>query len=161
MRGLSFTRLCRFLKIPFPTHGQCGDGWLFRENSCYHISHDREEWASAEFMCHTMGGYLVEINNADEGHFLEHQVKLFNFSEGQTWIGATDILVEGDWVWADSQTSLSSRAYTNWLAGEPNNLGRNENCLSLFNSGLWNDEDCDTHFHYICEKQPIHELVTL
>ncbi|KAL3841963.1 hypothetical protein ACJMK2_020039 [Sinanodonta woodiana] len=143
------------------SYGQCGDGWLQRGNSCYHISHDLQEWFHAATICAFDGGYLVEVNDADEGHFLEQQVKLFNLPKDGAWLGATDNVLKRNWVWAHSNTLLSSRPYTHWAPGEPNNLGGNENCLILYNNGFWNDLDCGTIFHYICEKDAVPGLVTL
>ncbi|KAL3841964.1 hypothetical protein ACJMK2_020040 [Sinanodonta woodiana] len=144
-----------------PTHGHCSQGWVLHGSSCYHVSHDMEDWADADYMCHKMGGYLAEINTAFEGNFLENQVKLFNFPQGYTWIGATDIPIEGEWIWANSNSQLSSQSYSNWLPGDPNNVGGNQNCLSIGNTGLWADENCASIYHYICEKDEEHGSVML
>ncbi|KAL3841960.1 hypothetical protein ACJMK2_020036, partial [Sinanodonta woodiana] len=61
-------------------------------------------------------------------------------------------MIKGDWVWAHSNTKLS---YTHWSPVEPNDEGGNENCLMMFNYGLWNDKDCSVAYHYICEKDAV------
>merc|ERR1719209_1640071 len=50
-----------------------------------------------------------------------------------------------------------------WHDGEPNNFGHNENCLALreyhdpffpiFRDYFWNDMNCDSPHHYICENR--------
>lgn len=67
------------------------------------------------------------------------------------WIGLTDILVEGEWVWMSTQTTAH---YTNWWPGEPNN-DQAEDCGSLFSdySFKWNDAKCLLKYNFICEKE--------
>ncbi|KAK3594116.1 hypothetical protein CHS0354_040890 [Potamilus streckersoni] len=101
----------------------------------------------------TLGTNIFNIVRYHIGNNVSFDIIFPLYHLGETWIGATDILIEGDWVWANSGVGLSSRGYTNWLAGETNNTGENENCLGLFNTGFWNDAYCDTHLHYICEKE--------
>ena len=50
-----------------------------------------------------------------------------------------------------------------WHDGEPNDFGHNENCLALreyhdpffpiFRDYFWNDMNCDSAHHYICENR--------
>ena len=40
----------------------------------------------------------------------------------------------------------------NWREGEPNNANSNEHCVQIRKDGLWNDENCDNHNNFICEK---------
>jgi hypothetical protein len=61
----------------------------------------------------------------------EHEQKAVELFLNQTdptgktdfWIGLSDIAREGRWVW---MTSGKSAEYTNWRAGEPNNLNKTE-----------------------------------
>ena len=47
----------------------------------------------------------------------------------------------------------SINGFHNWGKGEPNNLGRNEECGSITTTnGRWNDIYCGTSLHFICEK---------
>ncbi|KAL3861251.1 hypothetical protein ACJMK2_007299 [Sinanodonta woodiana] len=133
----------------FSTKSQCKQGWIQHDESCYHMSHDLEQWADAHYLCHLLGGYLAEVNTAEEGAFLDNQVKLFHF--GEVWVGATDLVFEGEWVWSESQSKLSEQHYTNWSPGEPNNAQSNENCMAITNTGYWNDAPCSVLLHYLCE----------
>lgn len=54
------------------------------------------------------------------------------------------------WVWEpDGQSFL----YSNFAHGQPNNY-HGENCLSMEHghSYKWDDDDCDNHKAYVCEK---------
>ncbi len=62
------------------------------------------------------------------------------------WLGATDVVKEGTWIWESSKTIAT---YTKWGGGEPNNCCGGENCLH-FNS-VWNDLSCDATLNVMCE----------
>ena len=66
------------------------------------------------------------------------------------WVGATDLLVENEWVWMNSNRRISFR---DWLPGEPNNDNGNGNCLVINYHHRWNDGECKSSIHYICEKE--------
>jgi hypothetical protein len=60
-----------------------------------------------------------------------------------------DLKEEGVWVWMGSKSPAS---YFNWRAGEPNNVGNNENCV-VMDKGKeqWVDGPCHNVLPYICE----------
>ncbi|XP_053407165.1 perlucin-like protein [Mercenaria mercenaria] len=134
------------------SHGAlgCPNGWMTHENSCYHFSHDTEDWIDAVAACKILGGHLVEIDDATENQYLVNQAKLINSKES-FWIGLNDLQEEGSWVWVDSNEAVS---YTNWYPGQPDNEASNENCAHLnpVYNDLWNDKECYSLLNYICEK---------
>ena len=67
---------------------------------------------------------------------------------GYFWIGASDLMVENEWRWLNSDRPLD---YANWPPGEPNNSGGNENCVEI-KVTAWNDCPCASLNWYICEK---------
>ncbi|CAG2205620.1 unnamed protein product [Mytilus edulis] len=74
------------------------------------------------------------------------------------WIGGTDEVIEGVWVWAASGKPLT---YSNFYKSVPNidkNANPNdENCLEIVqwtgNVGKWNDNNCSEESHFICEME--------
>ncbi len=92
-------------------------------------------WYQANDSAQKLGGYLVSITSASEQSFVESLI----YPEGVFWIGATDSLNEGDWVW----TSGESWGYTNWHSGEPSNSSGIENFATVMTrlgyTGQWND----------------------
>ncbi|KAK3085754.1 hypothetical protein FSP39_008201 [Pinctada imbricata] len=67
------------------------------------------------------------------------------------WIDGSDLLVEGHFVWASTQSDMD---YTNWAKGEPNDLN-GEDCVEIVHNSdnfTWNDAPCDTLQHFICER---------
>ncbi|KAL4216424.1 mannose binding [Mactra antiquata] len=103
-------------------------------------------------MCRdVIGGYLVEIHDADENAFLEQHARA---AYSNFWIGLSDREREGVWKWMTSHTPLSG-GFRDWARGEPNSLYGDEDCASIYieNYSHWVDAPCDAaKFHYICEK---------
>ncbi|KAL3863409.1 hypothetical protein ACJMK2_005166 [Sinanodonta woodiana] len=131
--------------------GQCGQGWLHHDSSCYFMSRDTLTWVEAMTMCRLHGGYLAEATSDREGHFLENQVKVF---AREFWIGGSDAIVEGEWVWQNSKAELRPSSYSNWYPGNPNGGGV-ENCMAIAADGTWRDEACHgSSLYYICEMNP-------
>ena len=75
-------------------------------------------WHDARDYCAAQGGHLVTIDSASENDFI------FRLTGGNTWLGATDEVQEGIWVWVTGETW----SYSNWDKGEPNNCCPPENC---------------------------------
>ncbi|MGB7326931.1 MAG: DUF4347 domain-containing protein, partial [Rubripirellula sp.] len=100
--------------------------------------------ASAETLG-VVSGELVSIGSAHENQ-LVHQ---FSVDAGvDVWIGASDLTVEGEWVWEDGQqfwtgdgtSGYGLSAYTNWFSGEPNDAGANQDAAIIRAShGQWLD----------------------
>jgi hypothetical protein len=72
-------------------------------------------WTDAEAYANSLGGHLVVINSQAEQDLL---VSEFGGTE-PLWIGLTDLQINGVYQWVNGDPLT----YTNWLAGEPNNLG--------------------------------------
>ncbi|KAL3861561.1 hypothetical protein ACJMK2_007589 [Sinanodonta woodiana] len=124
----------------------CPAAWIQHGDSCYHFSHDKESWGEAFTFCKILGGYLVEIGTEGEAKYIENQVNMFN---DKYWVGASDVLVEGEYIWMTSMTNVS---YANWGPGQPDNSGTNENCVEIWTSKEWNDGPCSNTVRYICES---------
>uniref|UniRef100_A0A8W8JF97 C-type lectin domain-containing protein n=1 Tax=Magallana gigas TaxID=29159 RepID=A0A8W8JF97_MAGGI len=70
-------------------------------------------------MCNRLGGSsLVEIESAEENNFLKSHIRNTLHREiddrqikSSFWIGGTDFIVEGQWVWISTQKNLT---YSDW-----------------------------------------------
>ena len=66
----------------------------------------------------------------------------------QTWIGLSDVVVEGEYWWSDGTRPV----YLNWAPGEPNNYV-DEDCVRIRPSGLWDDYSCElVGSPFLCER---------
>ena len=96
----------------------------------YFISTQKETWQKADSIASSLGGHLVSINSVTENLFLSTAV-LDRF-----WIGLTDSVTEGTFVWTSGETV----SYTNWSVLQPDNSGNSD--YALFNTSVlsfWDD----------------------
>ena len=67
------------------------------------------------------------------------------------WLGFSDVQREGHMV------SISDRkrpSYANWMRGEPNDNGGNEDCAMYWKDRTgWNDSPCSSKINSVCTKK--------
>ena len=95
----------------------------------YKVVLEKKSWHAARDKCKEMGGQLVTIPDAATWEFVKGLT-----GGAKLWIGATDEVTEGKWVWIDG----SPLTFTDWAPGEPNNFGAAEHYLAV-NGKQWND----------------------
>jgi hypothetical protein len=107
----------------------------------------------AKTLCESVGMALARIDTSAENTWIDLHIA------NDRWIGGTDQASEGAWTWGPGGTqfwqgnfngSAVGGAYTNWALGQPNDFG-NQDCLTIFGDGKWDDEGCSEHEQYICE----------
>jgi hypothetical protein len=104
-----------------------------RGDSLYTLK-DGVTWHQGETYANSIGGHLASINDAKENTYLQT-----NFQRG--WVGYTDELKEGEWLWTDGSTST----YTNWQAGQPDDARGIQDYAQVWDSsGKWDDAEDDT-----------------
>ena len=92
-------------------------------------------WSEANEACKNMGARLVEIDSRAENNRIVKEIRKMGYKERHFWMGLTDLRKEG--VWRLESTGRKP-SYTNWAAGEPNNVCSDEDCAHL-RLGLWPD----------------------
>lgn len=118
-----------------------GHDYLFCENA--------QSWTDASASCANLDSSLVTINDRAEENWLYHVIN--GISTQKWWMGLNDRASEGSHVWESGQPVT----YSNFYAGEPNNVGNSEDCDQLnrfYPASGWNDEPCSLHFRYVCES---------
>ena len=106
---------------------------VLRGNSLYTLK-DGVTWHQGETYANSIGGHLASINDAKENTYLQT-----NFQRG--WVGYTDELKEGEWLWTDGSTST----YTSWQVGQPDDARGIQDYAQVWDSsGKWDDAEDDT-----------------
>ena len=117
-------------------------------------------WLAAKEACENKNGHLVTITSAGENSAVATIVR--NFANS-AWLGAYRPQCYGhltgphDFVWVTGEEWV----YSNWSSGEPNDShthqGSCENCLHMYNNGLWNDyQNNHTNMRgYVCEWEDL------
>uniref|UniRef100_A0A671UBJ5 C-type lectin domain-containing protein n=1 Tax=Sparus aurata TaxID=8175 RepID=A0A671UBJ5_SPAAU len=109
---------------------KCQEGWEQNGPQCYYFSTDKLIWEKAREKCRRNGAHLVKIESEDEDKMVE--------DEDMFWIGLTDSVTEGTWLWADG-TPLNKRFD---LMGTKSRSGLK----------WWSDKSCTAPQKRICEK---------
>lgn len=112
---------------------------LGMNNSCslYFINPQFMTGPQAQAYAQSFGANLISVQSASENADLVQALSNQGFSSNVIWIGFSDAISEGNFVWYDG----SPISYTNWAAGEPNNSG-DEDCTQIYPDGSWNDLNC-------------------
>ncbi|XP_025099014.1 perlucin-like protein [Pomacea canaliculata] len=122
----------------------CPPSWTQYERSCYAYIPHSLTWSDAASLCRTLGGYLVQITSAAENNFVRNLIGGKN-----VWLGINDILQDGRWVLTTTGKPLP---YSNWEAGQPNNIGGTETCAQMSSTGLWHDNTISSQMPSVCER---------
>ncbi|XP_046659393.1 collectin-46-like isoform X2 [Homalodisca vitripennis] len=109
-------------------------------------------WYAALIHCKDHGGALATIRSREENERIKEEIRKTALRNDRFWTSGTNY-PQGHWVWMSTGDTLPD--FTDWLPGEPNNDGCNENCLNFFESHnqgyMWNDAPCTTPMYPICE----------
>ncbi|XP_039975109.1 C-type lectin domain family 4 member M-like [Xiphias gladius] len=127
----------------------CQTGWKKFDLSCYFTSTLKKNWTESRKACVAQGADLVVIDSRDEQVFANGLLQ----SGQNAWIGLTDSLKEGTWMWVDG-TPVTIEF---WQPGQPNSFNGNQDCGEMVQKstgavGEWNDDGCFAEQLWICEK---------
>ncbi|WAR04741.1 MLRP2-like protein, partial [Mya arenaria] len=129
--------------------------------SCYSFHIEPRSWYEAVDACKSEApnGHLVSINSKLEQQFLVDvmQTNAAYTTAGQHgwYTSGNDERTEGGFKWTDTGYPYSLN-YTNWHAGQPNNVGDAQDCLLLqypSSDYEWGDISCADKHPFICEIQ--------
>lgn len=117
----------------------------------YKYFSDKVTWIEAFNHCRQLGGHLVVIDSKEENTFVSGLIK------ETIWLGATDSLKEGTFLWVDGHML----SYSNWRANLPNNAKDNaedgEDYVTMYGPdrqeffGQWNDIYGYAQYGFVCE----------
>ena len=110
---------------------------------CYRYQQRRTSWLYANEQCKLLGGQLATIDGSSLNDFLYKNYRKPIYRN--VWIGFKKCGTK--WCHPDGKRSM----YYKWNTGEPNNVGRNENCVEMWGNGYWNDAPCRNLGPSICE----------
>ncbi|XP_072252426.1 uncharacterized protein [Leuresthes tenuis] len=126
---------------------KCPTRWSKFDTSCYFLSTAKKNWTESRQDCVAAGADLVVIDSQDEQEFVN---RLLDVNQN-VWIGLTDSLNEGTWMWVDGSPVTT----TYWEPGQPNSFSGDQDCgefLQSSHEGKWNDDGCFSKQSWICEK---------
>ena len=92
----------------------------------------------AQAYAQTFGANLISVQSAAENADLVQALSNQGYASNVVWIGYSDAVTEGSYVWYDG----APLSYSNWAPGEPNDAGGVEDCTQIYPDGSWNDLNC-------------------
>lgn len=137
------TGVCGFPEVPEAVDGFGLLGTL--GNSTYFISNLPISGEQAFAEVQEKGYEIVTINNQQENDFIRAQVAALGAST--VLIGYNDLTTEGVFEWQSGQPAT----FTNFNAGEPNDVNGEDMVVLFSNTGLWNDIPRENSRPYIIE----------
>ncbi|XP_035898286.1 uncharacterized protein LOC118505883 isoform X4 [Anopheles stephensi] len=165
---------------------RCAFGWIATTQFCISSIERRLSWQEAEAECNRLGGHLMSIRSSEDQQLTDQL--LFNSpaykDDNAYWIGASDLIVEGDFRWNDKYAFTYSNWFPGWAHQENYNRQPNDDGLSgqdcveirrhfqivsgsgqtaptvspLTLSYMWNDRNCDARNYFLCERMMDEEL---
>ena len=119
------------------------------DGRCYLQEFAPRDWASAEQRCVDLGGHLIAIDSANELGLIA------TWMNTEVWIGGTDVMNEGTFVWTNGQTW----SFASWKDGVPVDPGGNRDCAMLAAMAgslpVFDCRLCTEKRAYICESGPM------
>ena len=104
--------------------------------------------ANANSFCRAMGGYLVELDDAQEYRFVFDFVSSIR-GTNNFWTGGNDADREGHFVYYNSKKPVPNLT---WVGGQPDNGSGTEDCMQInLHLGGLNDDQCYNKGKYVCE----------
>ncbi|MDH3623753.1 MAG: C25 family cysteine peptidase [Myxococcales bacterium] len=115
------------------------------------------DWNAAKVDCETGGTdwSLTRIDHAYENNFAR------GLGAGNAWMGASDQVTEGQWVWPDGAQfwqgddggSAVGGLYNNWDTN--NEEPGSGDCGRMDTASTWDARGCSNPYAYICEGPPV------
>jgi len=145
--GLWWDQANKFCNWPDQVSPPCtancpAEGWIRKDkvSNCYLFGTEAMTFDEAQRFCRENGGMLAEPRSNRQNRIIN---KMINNNRDDTnyWIGLTDELKEGEFVWKSDDQEVR---FSNWNKNEPNNLKDQEDCVVLrkTRSFEWNDVRC-------------------
>ncbi|GFR85111.1 CD209 antigen [Elysia marginata] len=128
-----------------------GVGFFSYKHYVYYVSKREEPFDidNANQVCRLMGGYLLEIKDNSELHFLIKKIKSLPWTTDAYFTGANDINREGSWMYYNSNSQIPKMT---WKSGKPDNYKGQEDCMAIYQKQL-DDLRCDRKGKFICKSQ--------
>ncbi|KAK9961607.1 hypothetical protein ABG768_009381 [Culter alburnus] len=145
-----YLSICLF--FPLAASDTCDSGWAAHGCRCFKFFNTPKTWIEAEKTCLAYNGNLASVHTHSEYTFIQNLTQDANHALTEAWIGGSDAVLEGTWLWSDG----SRMNFELWAPGQQDvNNKPHEDCLGMNfgSSGNWNDYTCDWNMTFVCVKK--------
>ncbi|KAG8552545.1 hypothetical protein GDO81_004571 [Engystomops pustulosus] len=105
---------------------------------------EQANYNDAKAACTKAKGELPSPQNVAENEAVQSFIKLYKIDP---FLGINDLKTEGTFTYPNGE----KLKYTNWKDGEPNDNFGVEDCVEMYDTGKWNDKNCNEKRLIICE----------
>ncbi|XP_072291704.1 galactose-specific lectin nattectin-like [Eucyclogobius newberryi] len=129
----------------------CDEGWTQFGSRCFKFFSEIKTWTDAEKSCHSFGANLPSIHSEAQNTFIVDLIVKATGQNTRTWLGGTDAVEEGKWLWSDG----TIWDFTRWPSSgsQPDNHEGKEHCLMVnYRATFWNDDPNSRSLFYVCAK---------
>lgn len=126
----------------------CPHGWSYFEERCFIFVDTLKTWVEAEVYCQFDEANLASVHSYEENHFVQSLIRENTHDFPETWIGGSDAMHPGFWMWSDGSKFL----YENWFSDDHDEKA--SGCLKMnFQYNLkWSANPCDEALPFVCSK---------
>ena len=152
---MNMSRVVAFLVVISLHKVVCDDVFTNISGSQVMFVNQRMTFEEAETNCKGKGATLVEMWTLEEWKeisewFGEQRVH----RRTAVWIGLTDIMKEGTFLWISGRNFSSQIGNISWEDGQPNNFIGNQHCAGLYGKvPKMFDMSCSSKYHSVCQKR--------
>ena len=115
------------------TMASCPTGWQAYQSKCYYFPTTYVTWTTCNSMCTgTHNGKSISMLCIES---LAENTFITSATYGNTFIGLTDQVTEGSFVW----NSGCASTFTRYAYGEPNDYPPGEDYVAIYKDSYWND----------------------
>ncbi len=118
-------------------------------SACWMLFQTPATWGQAAGACAVMGAHLAAIQSATDAATLGAVL-----GTGEAWIGLTDQLSEGQFLWVIDANTFLTPAFSGFAVGQPDNKPFDAADCVRAGSGGWTDEVCTNTLPYVCVHAP-------
>ena len=147
--------------VTFVAAQDCPPYWSISGDNCLRYFKNPVTWEEAQSTCSRFASCstgasatLLKITEKTLNDRLNIFLGLKSDPISNVWIGMNDMLIEGQYVWADG-TPSTQYPYKNFAPGEPNGNSMNGQPADCFQrngqTGAWSDEACLQTAPFVCQ----------
>ncbi|XP_076455860.1 macrophage mannose receptor 1-like [Babylonia areolata] len=131
----------------------CDPGWILDSGMCYHYNGGSRNYKAASQSCHSLGGILPEVFDANTQGALSEQAR--NHKQN-LWIGLRPVQKGNGYQWQWENGTALTTGY--WARQPPQSLGSqlNQTCVQQTQvnvvSHSWSTVPCSSRLPFVCQK---------
>ncbi|XP_007574485.2 macrophage mannose receptor 1-like [Poecilia formosa] len=125
------------------------------EHQFFYVN-ELKNWTAAQSFCRERFADLVTLSSLENVTTLVDMTDVKQMVNGdakhRAWIGLLDDPNSWNWSLSDPNVfqKLGDSNFRNWQQGQPDNKQRPEDCVRIYDDGLWNDWPCGNNEKSVC-----------